>query len=423
MNTTKKGNTFENQIFETIRDLLNDGSLYVNAKTSKIFTKKAYFSKDRNSEIITDISIETFIDKSERYSLLTIIECKDLSKPVPVDDLEEFDSKLRQLGEHNLKGILISKSGFQKSSLSFSKSKGIGLVNIKDNKEVEWVNYRKETTQKQYDKIEIEEKLQSVNGLESNFFAYFNSKSFNYFPILLIELGIIDSFQNKPKYFNLPYLEEKKICYIVDPFVKQGLYNNDALDFEKACQYFTNELNVTFEFEQQLSREILGRIVLNPLKININPKLKAERYRWRFTLAHEIGHLILHKTYLEKYVSENVDKEENITLNFAESVQFNKRLEIQANLFASELLMPITLLLNYVKNYFEEENINEGYLFLDHQPCNKALVYNFLRILQLKFDVSIEVARIRLINLKLLHDTTDNSIGSILKNIFKNANN
>jgi Zn-dependent peptidase ImmA (M78 family) len=418
MNTTEKGNTFESQVFEIIQDLLDDGSLYIDGKKSKIFSKKAYFSKERNGDIITDISIETFIKNSDKYSLLTILECKDLSKPVPVDDLEEFDSKLRQLGEHNLKGILISKSGFQKGALNFSKSKGIALINIKENKKIEWINYRKDNIQKQYDSISIEEKLQNVNSLDTNFFALYNFKSFDYFPILLIEFGIIDSFQNKPKYFNLPYLEEKQICYIVDPYVKQDFYNNDALDFDKLCQYLNTEMNVKFEFDQQMTKDILGKMSINPLKISLNPNLKAERCRWRFTLAHEIGHLILHKEFLEKYVLENIDKEDHITLNFADSIQFNKRLEIQANLFAGELLMPITLLINHVNKYFEDENINEGYLYLDNQPCNQTLVFNFLRILQMKFDVSQEVSKIRLINLKLLQDTTDNSLRSILKRMF-----
>jgi len=421
MNTTKKGNNFENQVFEIVNDLLNSGSLFVNNKTSKIFTKKAYFSKERNSEIITDISIETSIKNSDKYSFLTIFECKHLSKPVPIDDLEEFDSKLRQIGEHNLKGILISKSGFQKSAINFSKSKGIGLINIKESKEIQWINNRKDKIQKQYDLHMVEEKLHNIDTLETNFFAHYNSKSFDYFPHLLIELGIIDHFENKPKYFNLPYLDHKEICYMVDSFVTQGFYKSDGIDLNSFCEYLHNEKGVDFNFEEKMLNDILGRISLYPLKININPILRGERYRWRFTLAHEIGHLILHKDYLEEYVNENIDKEDHLTLNFADSVQFNKRLEIQANLFASELLMPITLLSHHKNKYFKEENINEGFLFLDNQPCNQTLVYNFLRILQSKFNVSLEVARIRLIKLGLLHDTTDYSIGRLLQDFFKKA--
>jgi hypothetical protein len=74
--------------------------------------------------------------------------------------------------------------------------------------------------------------------------------------------------------------------------------------------------------------------------------------------------------------------------------------------------------MSLVFKYFEDENLNEGFLYLDNQQCNQALVFNFLRILQLRFEVSTEAARIRLINLNLLHDTTDISLIGLLKKMF-----
>lgn len=64
-----------------------------------------------------DISIETYLNDSQNYTLLTIIECKNYDEKVPVDDVEEFDSKLRQIAEHNIKGIMISPSSFQSGRL------------------------------------------------------------------------------------------------------------------------------------------------------------------------------------------------------------------------------------------------------------------------------------------------------------------
>ncbi|WP_366030664.1 ImmA/IrrE family metallo-endopeptidase [uncultured Brachyspira sp.] len=58
---------------------------------------------------------------------------------------------------------------------------------------------------------------------------------------------------------------------------------------------------------------------INIIKKNtifISNRLKYDSTRWRFTLAHEIGHIILHKQYLEKYMD---IFEDNITDIFLEN--------------------------------------------------------------------------------------------------------
>lgn len=65
--------------------------------------------------------------------------------------------------------------------------------------------------------------------------------------------------------------------------------------------------------------------------------------RQRFTIAHECGHLILHKAQITKEV--HVDKLFPMMLmrNSVSSAGVNE-VEIEANLFAAELLMPASLL-------------------------------------------------------------------------------
>jgi Zn-dependent peptidase ImmA (M78 family) len=65
--------------------------------------------------------------------------------------------------------------------------------------------------------------------------------------------------------------------------------------------------------------------------------------RQRFTIAHELGHLLLHRVKLSNEV--HVDKEfsafEGIRLNRdAKSTMGTEDIEIEANQFAAELLMP-----------------------------------------------------------------------------------
>lgn len=59
-----------------------------------------------------------------------MIECKDYSKPVPVDDVEEFSAKLSQCFGKNVKGLIISSNTLQKGALKLALSHGIGVGRI-----------------------------------------------------------------------------------------------------------------------------------------------------------------------------------------------------------------------------------------------------------------------------------------------------
>lgn len=58
--------------------------------------------------------------------------------------------------------------------------------------------------------------------------------------------------------------------------------------------------------------------------------------RARFTLAHEIGHLVLHKSYVEEQNIKNAEEWKSFVMNDLR----RDPLEIQANMFASFLLLP-----------------------------------------------------------------------------------
>jgi len=143
--------------------------------------------------------------------------------------------------------------------------------------------------------------------------------------------------------------------------------------------------------------------------------LKVDRARWRFTLAHEIGHLILHSKLLKDRISEKSDTETSLSFKYFDSEIASKRLEFQANLFAENLLLPISTLNSIVTQYFREERILKGHLYWDNQPVNQQLVLGLLTKISTIYDVSLEVARIRLIALGLLIDDRWKSLRDILK--------
>src|SRR5215211_6834078 len=49
--------------------------------------------------------------------LVWICECKDEARPVAGDEVEEFASKLQQIGVHGVKGTIVSRNGFQQSAV------------------------------------------------------------------------------------------------------------------------------------------------------------------------------------------------------------------------------------------------------------------------------------------------------------------
>ena len=69
--------------------------------------------------------------------------------------------------------------------------------------------------------------------------------------------------------------------------------------------------------------------------------------RTRFSIAHEIGHLILHKDWYEKYGPKNF--EDYLTFYDRIDKKIYKFMEIQAHTFAGLVLVPPDLLLNQLK--------------------------------------------------------------------------
>ena len=190
------------------------------------------------------------------------------------------------------------------------------------------------------------------------------------------------------------------------------------MNFDKLTKFLESKYGVTFEYDLLENESYLGKIEFNPLAIKISNKARVDRNRWRFTLAHEIGHLILHSPLLKERLTEKNDTENTLTLKYSSSNKSSERLEIQANLFASYLLLPETLLIPRMQKIFEEYRIHRRCLYLDRQPVNQKEVFEILNKLSSEFQTSIEAIRLRLIKLNLLIDDTDISFRTIIKKHF-----
>lgn len=414
-NSYIRGDVFESKTFDLLKTLLDNEEFYVSGKKSKVFRKKAYYSEKRKSDIIFDIAIETYLNNSSSYSLLTLIECKNYQSPVPVNDIEEFDSKIRQISEHNTKGILISNNSFQSGAHTFALSSGIGLVRVNDNDEFEWLVNRKANSGLAMSMSGAIDFIENKAEAGLNFLAINGRFVLRTIAELLLQIQVIDFFKHKEKFINIPFITKQRIEKIISKIQTYEVYTNNVLDETKICKFLESKYSVSFDFQSELPIDVLGKIRFNPLKIQITNHLKTDLARWRFTLAHEIGHLILHSRLLTEKIPEKTDTEFSLSYKYHVSEMTSKRLEYQANLFASNLLLPISTLASVVTKYFEEERIHKGYLYWDHQPVNQQLALTLLTKISLIYGVSLEVARIRLITLGWLVDDRYKSLRDILK--------
>lgn len=141
MSTVAKGDAFEEEIFLLLKKELEAGRLGISPSSGKIFKRKGYYSKDREKDIVVDISIEVWLPGADNYSMLWVCECKDYGRSVPVDDVEEFKSKLDQIAGKNIKGVVATRNAFQEGAITYARNQGLGLVRIMPKDQVSWFIY------------------------------------------------------------------------------------------------------------------------------------------------------------------------------------------------------------------------------------------------------------------------------------------
>jgi hypothetical protein len=107
--------------------------------------------------------------------------------------------------------------------------------------------------------------------------------------------------------------------------------------------------------------------------------------RQRFTIAHELGHLLLHR-----YTTPHADAGYKVRFRDQTSSAGSVREEVEANQFAAELLMPEDLILAHLGNI--------GFDYASSPETESATVRKLMRIAK-KFEVSIQSLSFRIANL------------------------
>ena len=128
--------------------------------------------------------------------------------------------------------------------------------------------------------------------------------------------------------------------------------------------------------KEPLEKDVSGMLVINGTQPVIGVNSGHTSNRQRFTMAHELGHYILHRNTSNVFFDESLLFFRNQT-----SSEGTKRQEIEANNFAAELLMPepaIREILEEPIDAFNEYEVEE--LASEFEVSPQALTIRLTRL-------------------------------------------
>lgn len=193
--------------------------------------------------------------------------------------------------------------------------------------------------------------------------------------------------------------------------VHQKIYMYKDSDADISIDPFTlaEELGLSYEICPLEDTYLLGRIDVAKGHVTLNAYGTAMQERFRFTMAHELGHFLLHTQWLTSHSLLSIeDTEETISDVIELSQDETQRAELQANSFAAHLLMPkelVGVLYYYYYHMYITPRTGhrpEPLYYSPTQPETYASYNYLIGNIAKRLKVSHEAVKYRLIGLKLL---------------------
>lgn len=159
---------------------------------------------------------------------------------------------------------------------------------------------------------------------------------------------------------------------------------------EKACEELADvkiealirDIGLLLDKEANLESGILGQIErLDDGRYKISIKKDDHYFRQRFTMAHELGHYILHRDLIGGIITDD-----QMYRNTSSSVKIDLDKERQANRFAANILIPKELIIKI------SENI--GYTLEQLKKLDKKMQEEAIKTISKKMKVSPKALRI-----------------------------
>ena len=421
LNTSALGNDFERRVFELLDSDIRSDRFPVKSSHCRLRHRPRYYSRDRQSDIVFDISIEVFLPGSDRPSLLWLIECKNYQHAVPVDDIEEFFTKVQQVAAAGAKAVVVARSSFQSGAFEFAAAKRIGLIRAMPNANLKWILHRSVSTcdVPVHTQIDLVHQALTVEDFQSRRFEVFckvkdhaATSVADFFEVLLrsselppVAIAAITNDSRAGERVECLSREEIEArCQEIHAGIGYGF---GPVPLELVCSQYGVIVDREVPASEERAYGTLGRVDLMRQHITLFDSGSVDAPRERFTLAHELGHVLLgHSRYLH---TETVDDADLERLG-GDDVDDDdlRRMEWQANSFASRLLLPRNRFISDVVKLANALGIRDrghGLIYVDEQRINQQTYYAITDALVAGFAASRSAIRIRLIELGLLVDT------------------
>ena len=216
---------------------------------------------------------------------------------------------------------------------------------------------------------------------------------------------------------------ELKAEEVIEYFDKSVLNEPMFTPLSDFIEKMTSEFNIGFDATSDLGHspngnKILGMFRLNPREILIDNSI-VNSSRYYFTLAHEFGHLVLHRNIKisQKDYDANgfIDTKKDLVTGKKVFLTGRDWLEWQANKFASSIVMPRATVHIAVKKIQEELGIkrNFGFIYLDNNNYSRMDYQTISNSLQIIYGLNKTNIEYRLKDLGLLIDTRDKNVKHI----------
>lgn len=402
MNTTKQGNAYEDKVFRLVKRLIADGTLPV-GKMFSIHQKKSYSFDFGTDSFIADVSVEIANPLcNNEISNVIIFECKDLGRKLDKSDYLEWRGRLINF-PYGCKVYFVTPKGFPQPVINGCKQLGIGLIVWNGKGNEQWIAPR------------------SFNEIDQHNFQFSvlrGEEAPSCFPLVFDEdrfftigemLRRHDLPLNMPK-LRPPFFPRNEICNIVNQLLNTVEFY--SITTPKNEDKLISYLGVKVSFEE-LSPRHNGQYDATNHTILMPNWLISYPHRLRFSIAHELGHAFLHREKLKQYES-FFKQGDPLAYNPPES-DFHW-FDVQANDFASYLLMPDTSFRNAVRTIFNQLGLHNIPFVVDNQKGKFTIYYQIVDYLANFFDVSNEHVKSRLDKDKLILTTKQPTrLGNILR--------
>lgn len=386
----------------------------------KIFKDKPYELLQEGMTESFDIVIENYNSDNPTPSMTLLIRCQKSREPVTKDKLVLFVNKVRQVSGC-CKALFVTNSSIEDSAFQYAVRFGVAVLRIFDEEKRCWLAPRimderltyieVEKCEREIQKALFQENYKITNNFAVGYYEGYYGDLSSFFNKIFTDteysrVGNVDLLANGCTGANetkLRYLCAEDLRRTANA-VRYDIYGNKGDEIKNVesailIQYINHRFGFNVEFPREepvftFPQKVRGLVDYENRKILIYGIDDVDLHLLKFSIAHEISHLVLHCRLLEHSKSNFV--------YFYEATKESERMESQANRLASYILLNDALFqMEFKKLAFQHDlHPRKGYyLYLDRQECN---VNQFLQIsgsLASIFDVSREQIKYRLLEL------------------------